>query len=81
MVQISDGGATPIAGQNYTLTCSVSGGAIVTTYQWEKHHTILSETGPTLSFSPLRQSDAGWYTCAALTMNFYYSVYHLLSVS
>ena len=61
-VQISDGGATPTAGQSYTLTCSASG-ASVTTYQWRKDGTVLSETRPTLSFTPLRLSDAGRYTC------------------
>ena len=61
VVQISDDGATR-AGQSYTLTCSVSG-ASVTTYQWRKDGTVLSETGATLSFSPLRMSDAGQYTC------------------
>ena len=51
-------------GQNYTLTCSVSrSGASVTTYHWSKNGTMKSETGPALSLSPLRLSDAGQYTC------------------
>ena len=66
-VQISDGGATPTLEQNYTLTCNVSG-ASVTTYQWRKNGTMLSETGPTLSLSPLGVSDAGRYTCE-ITVN------------
>ena len=61
-MQISSSGATPIAGQSYTLTCSVSE-ATVTTYQWRKDSIMLSETGQTLSFSPLRLSDAGQYIC------------------
>ena len=61
--RISDGGATPTAGQNYTLTCSVSG-ASVTTYQWRKDGSVIQgETTEKLSFSPLRLSDAGQYTC------------------
>ena len=60
-MQISDDGATR-AGQSYTLTCSVSG-ASVTTYHWRKDGTVLSEIRPILSFSPLRLSDAGQYTC------------------
>ena len=56
------GDGIPAAGQSYTLTCSVSG-ASVTTYQWRKDGTVLSETRPILSFSPLRLSDAGQYTC------------------
>ena len=59
---VASGDGTPTAGQSYTLTCSVSG-ASVTTYQWRKNGTMISETGPTLSFSPLRLSDAGGYTC------------------
>ena len=57
------GDGTPTAGQSYTLTCSVSG-ASVTTYQWRKDGSVLQgETTEMLSFSPLRLSDAGQYTC------------------
>ena len=59
---VVSGCETPTAGQNYTLTCSVSG-ASVTNYQWRKNSTMVSETGPTLSFYALRLSDAGQYTC------------------
>ena len=59
---VVSGCETPTAGQNYTFTCSVSG-ASVTNYQWRKNGIMVSETGPTLSFSPLRLSDAGQYTC------------------
>ena len=60
--------------QSYSLTCGVT----VTgnpnsfiTYQWIKNNGIQTEdvqagTDPkVLSFSPLRLSDAGWYTCQA----------------
>ena len=62
---ITDGGATYIAGQNYSLTCRTLGtGSRVTTYQWRKNGLILhGETKEMLSFSPLRLSDGGWYTC------------------
>ena len=70
-VQISNGtngGATPTAGQDYTLTCSVTGelGSFTPTYQWRMNGGVIDgETEPTLSFSPLRLSDAGRYTCKA----------------
>ena len=49
-------------GESYTLTCAVSG-ATATSYQWRKDGVVLSELGSTLSFSPLRLSHAGRYTC------------------
>ena len=53
-----DDGATPMnIGHNYTLTCNTYG-INVTTYQWRKDNIILTETGPTLLFSPLGLSDA-----------------------
>ena len=61
-VVVSDDG-TPTAGQSYTLTCSVSV-ASVTTYQWRKNVSVIQgETTEMLSFSSLRLSDAGQYTC------------------
>ena len=59
------GDGTPTAGQNYTLTCSISGASVTipSSYQWGKDGTILPERGPTLSFSPLRLFNAGEYTC------------------
>ena len=60
---VVSGDGTPTAGQSYTLTCSVSG-ASVTTYQWRKDGSVIQgETTEMLSFSPLRLSDAGQYTC------------------
>ena len=53
----------PVVGQRYTLICSVTGTSVVT-YEWRKDgNELLSETGPTLSFYPLRLSDAGSYVC------------------
>ena len=57
------GDGTLTAGQSYTLTCSVSG-VDVTTYQWRKDGSVIQgETTEMLSFSPLRLSHAGQYTC------------------
>ena len=63
-VQITGSVATPALGQSYSLTCEVSGASgPVSAYQWRRDDTVLSETGPILSFSPLTLSDAGQYTC------------------
>ena len=63
-VQIRDNGVTPALGQSYSLTCEVSGASDpVSSYQWRKGDTMLSEAGQTLSFSSLSLSDAGQYTC------------------
>ena len=60
---INDGGASPTVGQSYSLTCSVSGG-IVSSYQWRKDGTVVQgQTTEVLSFSTLRLSDAGRYSC------------------
>ena len=65
---IKDGGVTPTLGQSYTLTCIVSG-TTFTSYQWRKGGSVISgETGPTLSFSPLRLTDAGGYQCGNGTL-------------
>ena len=56
---------------SYSLTCgvTVTGTAYPSiTYQWTKdngNQTIQVGTGRVLSFSPLRLSDAGRYTCQA----------------
>ena len=60
-------------GQNgYTLICSVCGAENFNptiTYQWTKNNGTETQIqvgdDPTLSFSPLRLSDAGRYTCQA----------------
>ena len=67
---------TPMLGQNgYSLICNVSGAENLSpsiTYQWTKNNGTQTQTiqvGGTdfrfLSFSPLRLSDAGQYTCQA----------------
>jgi hypothetical protein len=69
-VQISDNGATPTAGENYQLTCSVSGAENLnptTTYRWTKNsgsgQTQVGANSNTLSFTPLRLADAASYVC------------------
>ena len=67
-VQITDGGDTPTAGENYQLTCSVSGAENLNptvTYQWIKNSGGQAQVGTlsTLSFTPLRLSDAASYVC------------------
>ena len=66
-ILIDDKGINPVAGLNYSLTCKVLGIDTLNTtvtYTWRKDDAPLSEVGPLLSFSPLRLSDAGQYSCA-----------------
>ena len=69
VVEISDGGVTPTAEQNYTLACGTSG-ASGFTYQWSRTNggILQGETSEMLSFTPLRLSDGGRYTCVT-TLN------------
>ena len=53
-------------GQSYSLTCDVTGAENLSpsiTYQWTKNNGTQVGTDGVLSFSPLRLSDAGRYTC------------------
>ena len=64
------GSGVQVAGEQYTLTCTVSGGAMgVTTsaYKWHRNNILQTgETSRTLSFTPLREtSSSGQYTCEA----------------
>ena len=64
---IGDGGVSASIGQQYTLTCNTIG-TTITTYQWRKNDSvILGEAGPTLTFSPLRLTDGGRYSCGSGT--------------
>ena len=60
MVTLRDSGGAQIAGENYTLTCR--GGTF--SYGWRRNGTLLtSQISDTLSFSPLRETDSGFYAC------------------
>ena len=64
-VTLSGSGGAQIAGEDYTLTCQVTGGGTMTpTYRWFRNGALLTEqTANTLSFFPLRETDSGVYTC------------------
>ena len=68
-VQITDmdsATGSPTLGQSYSLTCvvtEVDGPITPAIYQWMKDGIAVDYTGPTLSFSPLRLTDTGQYTC------------------
>ena len=59
----SDGGQ--VVGENYTLTCNVTGGVTTeSTHRWFRNGLLLNETSTrTLSFLPLMESDSGVYIC------------------
>ena len=65
MVTLTGSGGAQVVGENYTLTCNVTGG--VTTafaYRWFRNGSLCNETSTsTLSFSPLRVTDSGVYSC------------------
>lgn len=74
-VQLTDNGTPPTPGQDYSLTCELSGvnnGSLSITYQWKRDGAVVS-TERTLSFSPLRLADAGRYTCQASLLGMVFS--------
>ena len=64
-VTLSGSGGAQVAGEDYTLTCRGSFFPFV--YRWLKDGSLLLETSDTLSFSPLRDTDSGYYTCEITT--------------
>ena len=64
-VTLTGSGGTPTEGQNYMLTCEASGGgSMAYTYMWLKDGSVVSgQTSSTYSFSPLRVTDSGGYSC------------------
>lgn len=51
-------------GMNFTYTCHIVGGTTTPTYRWFKDGTVIpGEMSRTLFFAPVRQNDAGNYTC------------------
>ena len=65
MVSLSGSGGAQIAGEDYTLTCQITGGGTMTpTYRWFRSNSVITgQTSDTLSFSPLKETDSGVYTC------------------
>ena len=72
----------PTVGQNYTLTCHVYGtDSTVTAYRWMKDGIQLSNgMQETLSYSPMRLSDAGQYTCEVTIQNVEYSTVEEIAI-
>ena len=67
MVNVTGGNTTQQAGQDYTLTCTVSGGEMdIPTYHWlQDGLNLINETSDTLSFTPLTQNSSDKYICVA----------------
>ena len=65
---LSDRGGAQVAGEDYALYCV--GSVVASTYRWLKDGLPLAETSYTLSFSPLRDSDSGVYTCGVTINSF-----------
>ena len=61
LVTLSGSGGAKIAGENYTLSCTLTGGGTVTTtYQWWKDDALLiNKIASTIAFRPLRESNSG----------------------
>ena len=77
-VQVRDGGATPTAGENYQLTCSIAGAGNLnpaSTYLWMKNsgsgQTQVGTNSNTLFFTPLLLSDAANYVCTVTIASSY----------
>ena len=59
----------PMAGQSFSLTCSLSGGASLQptlSYQWTREGGSLMTNTATLNFDTLYLSDAGQYSCQVI---------------
>ena len=74
-VQVSGDGAIPSAGEDYQLTCSVTGAENLnptTTYRWTRNsgsgQTQVGANSNTLSFTPLRLADAASYVCGVIQL-------------
>ena len=65
---LTGSGSTPTEGQNYTLTCTASGGgSMAYTYMWLRNGSVVSgQTSSTYSFSPLRVTNSGQYSCRVI---------------
>ena len=64
VVSLTGSGGAQVVGENYRLTCNVTGGVTTeSTHRWFRDGTPLNVTSATLSLSPLRETDTGVYTC------------------
>ena len=78
-VQITNGGATPTAGENYELICTINGAEnlnpTTVTYQWTKNNGTQIQVGTsnTLSFTPLRLSNTANYARSVTISSSYLS--------
>jgi hypothetical protein len=75
---ISDGDIAPVAGQDYVLSCGITGAENLSpniTYQWTKdsggYRTQIGNRSNPISFSPLKLSDAGQYMCCVIVQSPY----------
>ena len=87
---INDEGARPITGQDYVLTCGITGAENLSpniTYQWTKdsgqggNRTQVGTNFNSTSFSPLQLSDAGQYTCHIIVQSPYIYKKMIVTVS
>ena len=66
-----------MAGQNYDIICGVRGAENLNstiTYQWTRNNKTLNNNSKSLSFAPVRISDAGIsYFCSATVVSNYLS--------
>ena len=61
--------SVPMAGQSFSLTCSLTGGASLQptlSYQWTRDGGSLMTSTATLNFDTLNLSDAGIYSCQVI---------------
>ena len=77
---INDGGARSVTGQDYVLTCGITGAENLSpniTYQWTKdsgqgeNRIQVGTNFNSTSFSPLQLSDARQYTCHIIVQSPY----------
>ena len=69
-IYITHSSSPQTVGVNYTLTCQIydEKEPDERSYQWFKDDLLLTnETSDMLSFSPLRDTDSGYYTCEVTT--------------
>ena len=64
VVTITGSGGDQVVGENYTLTCQVTGGvATASSHRWLSNGSLLNDTSAMLFFSPLSETDSGVYIC------------------